>query len=670
MATIDELVVKIKADIKDLESKMKKADSSVKKSSDKMKKSLDKTGKASSAFSKRMSNAATATAALQGPLGPVAGRMRSFGALMGSAGFIAGAFILAMAGIIAAFKSFVAGAMRAEMAMMKFQALVKSTGMAAGMTANELENFSRRMAKDTLFSVQQVRDASGVMLTFKAVTGDAFGRSMHVAGDLAAILGTDLKSAVLQLGKALENPRIGLSMLRRSGVSFTESQKEVINALSDTGRSAEAMDMILSAIEGQAGGVARAMAGSSGEITMAGAFDELSRKFTLFQEEMLGGTTLLHLFKNAVLAFANLFPALDVDLLDEDAAIEQLNMILLERDKLKKEIKDAEKTPSVRGTAITDAISQRKNEKNLEILEFRIERLNKRIKDLRMGDIIPNQAANPNLLPKTSKDAEELSLVMTNMKKKVDRAVRSQEALQIQTGKTGAALETLKFKQQILNEIFKDGDKLFETMTKSQKEAVDQMVEEVRKHAMATEQLQKSYNAVQGAVNNAFSTMENSIVGLIDGTKNLKDVMKDMLRSFVADLATAILKMLIFDKIKNAIMGGVGTALGVPTDTPIAASASGGAIGSNQPMLVGERGPEIFMPRTAGSIINANDSKGMMSGGQGVTVVQNNNFAVGVTPTVRAEVLNMMPLIKRETLNAVADTKQRGGGFRSALSNS
>ena len=194
------------------------------------------------------------------------------------------------------------------------------------------------------------------------------------------------------------------------------------------------------------------------------------------------------------------------------------------------------------------------------------------------------------------------------------------------------------------------------------------MVEEVKKHAEATEQLRKSYNAVQSAVDKAFLVMENSILGLIDGTKNLKDVMKDMLKSFIADLAVAILKMLIFDRIKNAIMGTVGTAIGVPTDTPIATSATGGAIGSNQPMIVGEKGPEIFMPRTAGSIINANDSKGMMSGGGGVQIVQHNNFAVGVTPTVRAEVLNMMPLIKAQTLNAVADAKQRGGGFRSALS--
>jgi phage-related minor tail protein len=210
-------------------------------------------------------------------------------------------------------------------------------------------------------------------------------------------------------------------------------------------------------------------------------------------------------------------------------------------------------------------------------------------------------------------------------------------------------------------------------MTDSQKEAVDAMVEEVRKHAEATEMLRKNYDMVKGAVDKAFTVMENSILGLIDGTKHLKDVMKDMLRSFIADLAVAILKMLIFDRIKNAILGGVSSAMSVPTDTPVAnfnihQNASGGAIGSNQPTLVGERGPEIFMPRTAGRIINANDSRSMMGGGQGVTVVQNNNFAVGVTPTVRAEVLNMMPLIKAQTLNAVADAKQRGGGFRSALS--
>jgi hypothetical protein len=125
-------------------------------------------------------------------------------------------------------------------------------------------------------------------------------------------MGTDVKSATLQLGKALEEPRIGLSMLRRSGISFTEEQKKLIFSLSDTNRKAEAMSEILKVIEGQLSGVAKKAAGDGSTVTVAGAFDELGRKFTLFQEELLGGTTLLKMFTQAVLKLADAIPAVDL----------------------------------------------------------------------------------------------------------------------------------------------------------------------------------------------------------------------------------------------------------------------------------------------------------------------------------------------------------------------
>ena len=56
-----------------------------------------------------------------------------------------------------------------------------------------------------------------------------------------------------------------------------------------------------------------------------------------------------------------------------------------------------------------------------------------------------------------------------------------------------------------------------------------------------------------------------------------------------------------------------------------------------------------------------------MTGGRTVVINQNVNFTTGVVPTVRAEVINMLPIIKRETMNAVADAKQRGGAFAQAL---
>ena len=96
-------------------------------------------------------------------------------------------------------------------------------------------------------------------------------------------------------------------------------------------------------------------------------------------------------------------------------------------------------------------------------------------------------------------------------------------------------------------------------------------------------------------------------------------------------------------------------------------SAGGGTVQQGRPELVGERGPELFVPNSAGSIKNNSDTKSAMGGGGGVSIVQNLNFAVGVTNTVRAEVMNMLPSIQQSTIQAVADAKQRGGKFSKAF---
>ena len=67
--------------------------------------------------------------------------------------------------------------------------------------------------------------------------------------------------------------------------------------------------------------------------------------------------------------------------------------------------------------------------------------------------------------------------------------------------------------------------------------------------------------------------------------------------------------------------------------------------------------PIEIVPRTAGNIIPNNHMGG------GVTVNQNISFSTGIVPTVRAEVLNLLPTIKQETINAVAETRSRGGAF-------
>lgn len=60
------------------------------------------------------------------------------------------------------------------------------------------------------------------------------------------------------------------------------------------------------------------------------------------------------------------------------------------------------------------------------------------------------------------------------------------------------------------------------------------------------------------------------------------------------------------------------------------------------------------------------DTTAGQSGG-GVTVVQNLNFAVGISQTVRAEVMNLMPQIQAAAQSAVLDARLRGGSARMAF---
>jgi hypothetical protein len=96
-------------------------------------------------------------------------------------------------------------------------------------------------------------------------------------------------------------------------------------------------------------------------------------------------------------------------------------------------------------------------------------------------------------------------------------------------------------------------------------------------------------------------------------------------------------------------------------------AAGGGTIQGNRATLVGERGPEIFVPNTGGTIMNNMNSKNAMGGGGTTVINQSINFATGIVPTVRAEVTKMMPQIADVTKAAVQEAAMRGGTFRRSL---
>ena len=160
---------------------------------------------------------------------------------------------------------------------------------------------------------------------------------------------------------------------------------------------------------------------------------------------------------------------------------------------------------------------------------------------------------------------------------------------------------------------------------------------------------------------NAFSA--DFARSLLDGENALK-AFGDLAKSLVSQIMATFLQLMVIKPIMDAIFTGVGLpTLGMPTAP---ANAGGGTVQAGRPTLVGERGAELFVPNSSGRIVNNANSQGMGGGGQTI-VNQTLNFATGIVPTVRAEVMKMMPLIADVTKGAVADGAIRGGSYGRAL---
>ncbi len=164
--------------------------------------------------------------------------------------------------------------MEAEQVLAQLNAVIKSTGGAAGVAAEDVLALSSALQGVTVFDDESITGAQNMLLTFRNIGSEVFPRATEAVLDLATVLKTDLKSASIQVGKALNDPAVGLTALSRAGITFSDSQKKVIKELFETGRVAEAQRTILKELETQMGGSARAA-----RDTLGGALQSLQNAF-------------------------------------------------------------------------------------------------------------------------------------------------------------------------------------------------------------------------------------------------------------------------------------------------------------------------------------------------------------------------------------------------------
>jgi len=148
-----------------------------------------------------------------------------------------------------------------QQALAQVESAVRSTGGAAGFAVEELAKQASALQANTIFGDEEIlKNVTANLLTFTRITGDEFTKTQGLVLDLATRMGTDLTSATIQLGKALNDPVANLGALSRAGIQFTKEQKEVIKSLVEGGKQAEAQRIILDELEVQFGGAAEAAA--------------------------------------------------------------------------------------------------------------------------------------------------------------------------------------------------------------------------------------------------------------------------------------------------------------------------------------------------------------------------------------------------------------------------
>jgi hypothetical protein len=143
-----------------------------------------------------------------------------------------------------------------EKVMAQTEAVITSTKGAAGMTAKAVSDLSSELQLMSTYSDEAIQTSENLLLTFTHIGKDIFPQATQTVLDMATAMGTDLHSASIQVGKAMQDPILGATALRRVGVMLTDQQQALVKSLVETGHGMEAQKIILEELSTEFGGSA------------------------------------------------------------------------------------------------------------------------------------------------------------------------------------------------------------------------------------------------------------------------------------------------------------------------------------------------------------------------------------------------------------------------------
>jgi hypothetical protein len=476
----------------------------------------------------------------------------------------------------------------------KQEAILRATGSAAGLAAHELDGMARELSKTTELQVSAVKEAQSMMLTFRNIGEETFPRAMQAAADLQTTFGS-LNESVKQVSMAA-NDFDGYTRLQRSGVTFSEEQRKQIKLFKETNDLIGYQDLLLTEIERQVGGTAAAIA-AAGDGT-----GRYNASLEVLNAEIGRGVLPLQQAWNNALADA-------VDRLAE--------LVKTERDYYdikrqataaaregKEEIDDSAMSFSRYGRSVRvsgeeiryhTAMIERQNS-YMALGESQLKALGVQFESV--GDIVAE----------TAQDYKELIGLTDSISKNTQDFADRQADLTAKMEENRAEAEKLYPWQhselERLNDQYAEMGEQYSKNADEHKAASDRILYDLLLQKLSVDGLTEAEYEMALAYGQSVGIFDEASANMARAMNSVTEAVEDG-RLKVEDMKSALALMAAGNyDIDMAVRITETRARGY--DYSMLASehrAAGGPVGAGRPYIVGERGPEMFVPGQSGQIV-------------------------------------------------------------------
>lgn len=302
------------------------------------------------------------------------------------------------------------------------------------------------------------------------------------------------------------------------------------------------------------------------------------------------------------------------------------------------------RTPTENFTALSEKISAIANRENDPALSEELNDLQKLV------DITKEEIAQKNIAFKVM---EEYNDSVDSANEAWDKYTLSQktaaEKQQVISGRIMETMDAILLLQEALDPFIGDDALSFAAMDSEDIANMEKLTKLQKEYVRLLGEREKVETDLQIIARKAGEIMASSFEDAIFTGQKLGQI----LRSLAQDLIRMVFNQMVTQKLALGITGFL---------SGIGMKASGGPVNGGTPYVVGEAGPELFVPNSSGSII-PNHRMGS-GGGGGSSVNVTYNIASGVS---RSELVPILETERKRLKAEIPDMVRRGGAYRAAF---